>query len=342
MTIRIAVADEDSIYLERLCNVLEEYDDLKLSRYTEQDTFEKDVVSKKFDVLLFNPDIYDGQLSMDKSVLKIVLADDNEAVPELCTDMPRINKYQRISRIYNSILELYSEICTASGILFGNNDVKTIAVYSPVGGSGKTTIALVVAARLARQGRRTFYINLEDIPSEGFYLTQSDDKGISEIAASLGSRTNLTMKIQSLLKTKEDNLFYMNHFESPNDLYEITNDEISELIAAFAGSGLFDAVVIDMGVSINPKNIAIFESAEKIMLIEKSDNISRIKMETFLGQAHIINEYGSKMVRILNCNTGQEDCVQSSIPCIEKVGFIPSMEQAQLVDFFARNLAMGL
>ena len=45
--------------------------------------------------------------------------------------------------------------------------------------------------------------------------------------------------------------------------------------------------------------------------------------ETFLGQAHIINEYGSKMVRILNCNTGQEDCVQSSIPCIGEVGFIP-------------------
>ena len=75
-------------------------------------------------------------------------------------------------------------------------------------GCGKTTLSLVAATKLAMQGKRTLYVNLEDIASEECYLPRTEEKGMSEIVANLGSNVNFTMKLQSLLQSKTENLYY--------------------------------------------------------------------------------------------------------------------------------------
>lgn len=337
MIIRIAIADSNEDYLNRLLAVLEEYDEVNLSVYTDRHSLETALASRQFDVLLFNPEVYDGQVTLRKSTLALLMLDEEQGVPESCRDFAKINKYQRISTLYKKVLEMYSQISGDIGTAPGRGNVRMVAFYSPIGGAGKTTLALTTAAKLSMRGYRTFYINFEDIASEDCYLTQNADRGVSEVVAALGSDINFSMKIQSLLQAKQENFYYMNHFDSPNDVYEIKENEIEELLDHLGKTGLFDFIVIDMGTSMNEKALRIFELVQKIIVIEKSDAISARKMQCFLNQKHIINAYGNKMLRVLNFGSGSGRMLDSDVRVGGKVGAVHNPDAAQLITMFAEN-----
>lgn len=246
-------------------------------------------------------------------------------------------KYQRISKIYQQILEVYAEVCGDTGVVAGQKKTSVIAVYSPVGGAGKTTTALCAATKYAVQGLRCLYLGLEDIGSEECYLPGSDVRGVSEIAACLGENMNFTMKIQSLLQTGQNNLFYLNHFESPNDVYELSTEDLKELMEVFEKSGLFDVIVVDMSCSMDAKAQVVFELADRIVVVEKTDRIASAKMTGFLNQMHIINAYGKKMVRLLNFYTGRESTVPSEIPVIGRINVAQNPEPGQFIAAAAQD-----
>lgn len=341
MLVRIAVADKNEEYLERLVDVLEEYKDLNLSVYTDRGSLETALTSRTFDILLFDSDLYDGQVVLKKNTLAVMLLDEDKAVPAACHDFHKINKYQRISGIYKQVLELYSEVCQDVGEFMGRRPVVSVAFYSPVGGCGKTTLALTAASKLAMRGYKTFYINFEDIASEDCYLAQTAEKGVSELVGFLGSDINFPMKLQSLLQTKMDNLYYLKHFDSPNDIYEMTNQEIGELLMEIGRSGLFEYIVVDMGVALDTKAMAIFEQMQKIVLVEKTDMIAAHKMKCFMAQSHILNAYGQKMVRVLNFDNGRGLETDSRIPMAGKVGAVQNPDSAQLITMFSGNAGVN-
>jgi cellulose biosynthesis protein BcsQ len=337
MILKIGIADANVEYVERMLSVLEGYDNLNLSVYTSRAALEQALTSRQFDVLLFDPSVYDGQMEVKKNVLTVMLLDEDSGVPETCRSFKKIKKYQRISKIYQQILELYAEICGDMGTVVGQRNVPAIAFYSPVGGVGKTTLALASAAKLAMQGYRCFYLNLEDIASEDCFLPQNAERGISEIASYLGENINFTMKIQSLLQSKGENLFYLNHFDSPNDIYEMSETEIVELLEQLKKTGFFDAIVIDMGVGIDHRALGIFEAVEKIVLVEKADAMAVRKLNGFLSQAHIMNEYHRKMYRVLNFDMGRGSNITSDVPLIGRINAAQNPDAAQFISFLAND-----
>lgn len=341
MLVRIAVADENEEYLNRLVSVLEEYKDLTLSVYTDRGSLETALVSRTFDILLFDAALYDGQPGMKKGSLAVMLLDEDRAVPAACQDFHKINKYQRISSIYKKILELYSEICQDVGEMMGRRPVVSAAFYSPAGGCGKTTLALAAASRLAMRGHKTFYVNFEDVASEDCYLPQSGEKGISELLGFLGSEINFPMKLQSLLQTKEDNLYYLKHFDSPNDIYEMTPQEVGELLVEISRSGFFEYIIVDMGVALDARTLSIFEQMQKIVIVEKPDTISMHKIRCFMAQTHILNAYGKKMVRVLNFDNSRAVESNGQIPLAGKVGGVQNPDSAQLITMLAGNSAVS-
>lgn len=337
MIVKMAVADSNIEYVERLMKGLEKYDELSLSVYTDRRSLENALKTKRLDVLLFDPSLYDGQIALPQNTLGIVLYDEASGMPGGRGTFPMVSKYQRISRIYKKVLELYADVCGNIGIAEGKNRVGILAFYSPVGGCGKTTISLAAAVRLSWMGYRTFYINIEDIASEGFYLQQSEEKGMSDMVSCLGTEINFSVKLQGLLQNKTENLYYLNHFASPNDVYEIREEEIETLLNEINHTGLFDFIIVDMGVSLDGKTVKIFECADKIILIEKQDMISRCKLERFYSQMHIMNENKDKMLRVLNFRTGREKQANEAIPLVETIDMMQSPDSGQLVEAAARS-----
>lgn len=331
MNIRLAIADSDTEYLKRLSDGLEEYKELNFSVYAEKESLEKALREKRFDVFLFDASVYERGLSLGNTSLAILLLNDSGDIPAGCENFPKIKKYQRISIIYKKILETYADICGHRGVLSEQKQTRIVAFYSPVGGSGKTTMALVAASRLAAMGYKTFYLNLESIASDHCYLPQTGGKGMSDLLGCLGTNVNFGMKLQGLLQTKIENFFYLNHFETPNDIYEMRSDEIGELAASMLGTGLFDFLVIDMDTSIDERALKTFDIADQIVLVEKPDVAAEAKLKIFFKQAHIIQEYGRKMRRILNFDIGKANAGRMDIPQIGKIGMVQNPDAAQLI-----------
>lgn len=337
MMIKIAVADCNLEYTERILSVLQRYEDISLSIYTERRTLEQALASKRFDVLLFDPSVYEGQTGLGKCTLAVMLLDEEKGVPESCRELKKIRKYQRISRIYQQILELYAEVCEDIDDVVGQGRAISLAYYSPVGGAGKTALALAAATKLAMQGYKTLYLNLEDIASEDCYLPQNAERGLSEVISLLDRDINLSMKVESLLQNKMEGFYYLNHFDSPNDICEVTGEELEQLIRQFGRMQLFEYIVIDMGVSVNEKTLHVFEAADKIVLVEKADAMAVRKLQCFLEQTHIISEYGRKMVRVLNFDMGRGSGISSDIPLIGKINMVQNPDAAQFVTMLANR-----
>ncbi|MCD7806880.1 MAG: AAA family ATPase [Lachnospiraceae bacterium] len=333
MNIRMAVADKDREYLRRLSDVLQEYEDISLSIYTDEESLEMALLSKRFDLLLFDPSVYDGRSSLNKATKAIMLTDTDRPVDETFRDFAKVRKFQRISRIYKQILEYYAELCGDLGNVLGQETMSVIAFYSPAGGCGKTTTALVAATKLAAQGYCTLYLNLEDMAAEDCYLPQQAEKGLSEVVASLDNKTvNMGLKVSSLLQNKTDQLCYLNHFDSPRDVLEITEEELRELLAQLGNAGLFRYCVVDMGTSLDQKCMVLFENAAKIVLVERPDAICQRKMERFLEQTWLIREYGNKMVRLINFDNGRGSDLQTQLPVIGRIANVHNPDSGQLIN----------
>lgn len=338
MIIKIAIADSDREYLQKLAGGLSLYSDLNLALFSDEESMMNAFRNKKFDIFLFSPKIFSVESSYFKvrADLKVLLDDKEQVISDVYSDAGRIDKYQRVSRIYKKILELYSEVC-GKGTAIGDGYTSICAFYSPVGGSGKTTIALTVAAKLAFMGKRIFYISLEDIASENFYLLQGEDNGLSELMLHIDKNTNINLKIQGMLNNKNENLYYLNHFSSPNDIYDMRTEELRKLIDTFSNSGMFDCIVVDMGTGIDEKNKLIFEKADKIVVVERTDAISRRKTGCFFAQQHIINEYGNKMVRIINFDDGHSANQETEIPVIGKIRTMTENDAEKIVDVLSKS-----
>ena len=124
MSIRLVVADTDKEYLKRLMDVLQGYDDLQLSYYSNKESLQNGLLNKRIDVLLYSPDIYNGELFSDNVASKIMLYDEDRDVNEAQQKVLKIRKYQRISRIYQEILEAYAEVSRAKGVILGGKKTK--------------------------------------------------------------------------------------------------------------------------------------------------------------------------------------------------------------------------
>lgn len=330
MLLKIAVADTDQSYLERLSDVLGEYDDLSLSVYSDPEILHSELVSSRFDVLLIDPSIYSGQLPTERVGVVIVLAGDGRAT-SLPTDFPEIRKYQRISRIHSQILEICSERLELTSAP-GKNNARLIAFWSPVGGCGKTTASLIAATRLAAAGRRTFYLNLESFPSDGCYLPQESQNSLSTLLERLGQkREQVVMYLTGALLTKGDNLYYLKHFDSPNDYIALGVDELSTLLDILKKSCAIDVVIIDTQSCFDDKVKLIFDKSDRVVLVEKPDAVSKLKYEKFQAQSYIINEYGVKFRRLCNFYNGRPSDLETTIKEIGRIGVVAGPDGGSLI-----------
>lgn len=339
MVIRIALACKDVDYLERLVSGLEKFPNLDLTIFSDGENLRQNMRGRRFDVFAFSPDVFERDMDyMDiKADLKLLLDDEEHPITAIFADAKRVRKYQRISYIYKSLLDYYSEVCGRDGAS-GDRMAQIIAFYSPVGGAGKTTLALVAAEKFAHSGKRTFYISLEDMASEDCYLTQGDEKGFSDLMRYVDSNTNFGMKIQGMLKSKKDNFYYVNHFTSPNDIYDMNVEDMQGLLGAIRQTGLFDVIVVDMGTSLDKKNLALFEMADRVVVVERADEISARKMNCFYKMHHIMNESSTKMVRILNFDNGILHPIETKIPEIGRVGDVQNMDSANIISVLANSV----
>lgn len=330
MNISVAIADTNRNYLERLVEVLQEYEDLSVSVFTNAKLLEEALASKHYDIVLFDADISEKRLTLSNVKLKVCLYSENAQQTALYTDCIKVNKFQRISKIYKEMIKAYADKAGYLENCTNTADTIVLGVYSPIGGCGKTTISLSIACKLRAIGKEVMFISMEQLDSASCVYAHTDEAdGITVLLEAMEEDVNFELKCKGLAKKTLNGISYIEGFERFVDYNIVTKDEVGALIDAIRKCGICDVVVIDMESRMDSISQAILEKSEHIVVVEKQGDVAARKMNMFTKQA-LACEYKNKMCSVTNFAdnvVGEEK--QLDVP---NIGTIPSVGNRTLKD----------
>lgn len=264
----------------------------------------------KRDILLINSKMYKKELQLKNIESLILLSDDSaELIPE---GFETINKYQHAERLVTDILRLYAarslKACTVSGH-GSHGSTRVVCIYSSAGGTGKTSIAAGCSILCAGRGLKTFYLNLEDVPSTSLFFFGETEQNFSNVIYHLkGKGNNLGLKLEGA-KCCDSRTGV--HFFAPPDsileMEELSDHNVVRLVNELKASAMYDAVFIDMPCGLNKRNAAILSCADIIVLVLVPGDTSMIKMNELKAGFDMLEhkyEVGleGRIITILNKN----------------------------------------
>lgn len=313
--INIVIADSDELYLNHLTNYLiERMNTFEVYSFTTKESLIKFVgdKSKKIDIIAFTEDLLDGTISVADIPAKILLTDGSFTNLK---DFDIVNKYQKADKFINDLLMVYAEKTgRVEAVTTGDKATQVIGFYSPVGGSGKTTLALATAYAEAMSEKRVFYFNAERINSTGNLLGAASSGSMSDVYLSVKTKgANVGLRIIANKYTDpETNITYINSAESSLECNELSVDEFKRLINEFEKLGEFDVVIVDFDSDFSREKIEMLEGFDKIFVPFTTDEPAFSKMRLFLKELEMheeLKEIFSKIFPVLNKANSQSKAV---------------------------------
>lgn len=335
MDISIAIADSNRDYIERLSERLQQYGELTLHVYTNGEKLQAAMDTERFDIVLFDPDISQERLDFSNVRFPVYLYSDEARNRGIYGDFAKVVKYQRISVIYKEIIREYADKAGYSADFVHSQSTAVIAVYSPAGGSGKTTIALALASRLSALGKKALFVSAEQLSSSS-YVNPRQEEGITALVEGASDENvNFGLKVKGTMKQGLNGMSYIEGFERIVDYDAVTGSEMQDALDKIRRSGLCDAMVVDMESNLDTIGRAILELADHIVLVEKPGELAAVKMELFAGQA-LMNEHRKKMVKICNfAESSSTYCGEPDVPVagtVHNYGNLPLKSVLQAIN----------
>lgn len=302
MNISIAIVDKNREYLDRLVEVLQEYKELTVSMFTSAERLEQVLQTKKIDIVLFDPDVSEEKISLKGCGMGICLYSDEAKNTALYAVEHKVLKYQRVSMIYKEILKLYAGEANISFDLGGSKNTRVLAVYSPIGGSGKTTVSLAMASKLASYGKNVLYLNLEQLNSSSC-ANPYVEEGMISLVEAVNENVNFELTMKGIMKKGLNGVLYVEGFERIVDYNIVTKEEVYKVLDNIRKCDICDIVIVDMNSYIDVIGQAVFELADDIIVIGKPGELPEQKMSTFAQQALVL-EHRNKMCQVSNFMEG--------------------------------------
>lgn len=229
----------------------------------------------------------------------------------------RVSKYQSLHAMLSTILSIYRgrgvETTSSEGTC------QVIGVYSALGGSGKTTVALNMAKQLALQGNKIFYLNLETVNAGIPYQEESqlvDQRtGLARLLYDLKGEDHLGKSPISPVSTyayrhpalQSDNFGLVDNI---NEILEMEEKDTMQLIDYIAGSGLYDAVIVDMDSAPNHRTFVGLERSDKLvwLLLDEWSGIQKTNLwMTYLERSYsaLYSSIMGKAYFVVNRSSGE-------------------------------------
>jgi hypothetical protein len=199
-----------------------------------------------------------------------------------CKGQKAICKYQSIDSIYKDILNLFSEKATNDYKLQVKADNEKIFVFtSPKGGTGVSTVACSFAMRKAEEGKKVFYLNLEDFGDTGLYFNDKTKYSMSDVLFAVKSKkSNVAIKLESFLQYHSSGVEYFSSCQNPYDIFSLKSNDIETIMKEFVFAKAYDYVVIDINFSMREVfRKIICEYPTEILLVGDGSEIGNDKVQ---------------------------------------------------------------
>ncbi|GKX67432.1 AAA family ATPase [Inconstantimicrobium mannanitabidum] len=285
----LIIVDYDKKYLDYLNKyLLNTYrGKIDITCFSNKELFLKEVNTiKNKDVLLINKEMYDERLEGIgiSCVLTIVEGDFN-----LAEDRgQRIHKYKDVDRMYDIILKSYFDINPEKvTAVYSNNNTSTkiITVYSPIGGTGKSTLATALSASLSAKGRDVLYLNLEDVQSTNMYFQSDKKTTLSDFIFEVKDQsTKFTQNLINMVnRDKNTNVYYLENTENILDIEDMNENDIKWMLEKLLESGQYEYIIFDTSSKYNSIYEIILNSSNLVIAPVANSMTSVSKLNLFMS-----------------------------------------------------------
>lgn len=172
-----------------------------------------------------------------------------------------------------------------------------VAVFSPKGGIGCTTVAINVAVALSAYGHKTLL--LDGSLQFGDVGVMLNIKALTSIVDIVDRMNELDQDLVSSVVTRHES--GLNVLLSPPrpEMAELVNDtDLRELIKTLRE--MYDFIIIDTSTNLNDVNLAILDIADRIILIARQDLTSLKNVSRFFDLSEDLEYERDKVMLVVN------------------------------------------
>ena len=284
---KIMIADSDDGYLAplelRFLDELGENADIELISDSEYlgEYFSK---PRQLDALIINESLY--QEAFRRHDIQNIFLLSEEPVRGHTADLSQLRIYK-----YTSTREVFAEVAAAlrkNQPMIPAVHCPLIMVYSPIGGCGKTTVALGLCATFAKNGKRVLYIDAEAVHSYAELV--GAEKWLDRDFI-----WSLTRESEDLLAglpaaVAQNGFDYLLPMEYAATSAGVTEENFLHLILQVKNSGLYDMVVVDTSNELSLVKSQMMGESDHVVLVGRQDEISWHKLDTFVRNIDILDK----------------------------------------------------
>lgn len=294
----MAIYFDDREYLESFMNYISERNTgFNCLGFTKGESLKSYAGDNEIALLLTDTVCFERDARHINSGLTVVLTErpDEITAPDIFT----VNILQPVDGIVQEILKAAArmEISVATGAAGEAGNIFTF--FSPVGRSLKTTLAMA-ASQLLSDKERTIYLNLE--PDSGFTVLfrQDHDTDLSDLIFYLrdGAGGRARLMLESAV-CESQGVSFIPPVMDPQDLMQLTGDEITDLINLIRASG-YKNIVLDTGILLKGFEKLLYMSS-RIYMPVREDAMSKAKTAQFYSYLRTL-EPDTANARLLDDN----------------------------------------
>ncbi len=199
-----------------------------------------------------------------------------------------LSKFSATSEILNMMEKLLAEDSREEESKEPNKKpLKIISVYSPIGGCGKSLIALGLARKLRKLDQSVLIVGCDEMQSISGFLESEEcaDPVLAEVLRQPGGDIywNILQNVEY-----EGEVRYLLPFAKPLSAMGIGADEMELMIKTIKEKQDFDYVILDIGSALNTGAQKLLHLSDSIILVTEPNEISVKKMKKLVDNADLL------------------------------------------------------
>ena len=183
--------------------------------------------------------------------------------------------YSKVGRLINACAMWNKNYCreNVSGSDVANvreNIYKMVVVCSAQGGTGCSSFARLMAKRFAGEQKRVLLIGFDNIEPSEESAAEDGHTHREFIYKILNKRSNAGLDVMDYVSL-HDGVYSFTKGSGINPLIHLDKDEIVRYIEGITNYNDFDVIVVDLGVDMTERGLALMDLADEICIMHPRD-----------------------------------------------------------------------
>lgn len=284
MKYKVAIVDNDELYLGRICRIFgEKYaDKLGIYSYSSMDSYQEGEKANRFDLVLYAEGIIEPQ-DIPKGIPAAYFVGQNDI--DKIENFPTICKFQKhevlLKQMMDLCLERESTHYTKKNVL--GNITKVLYVTAAKGGVGTSTVAVAAAKYFARTGKKVLYISLEKNAITDLFFHSMEETNFSDVIYTIKSKkANMITRVDNIVQKDDSGVYFFRPCRTVFDMNELTTADIKLLLEEICSMGSYEYIIIDSLLEFNETGNFLCDFADNILFVSDENRASEKKMDQLL------------------------------------------------------------